>query len=60
MDYRKKIEETRQDYIHGRIDLETAKSIVIPLLHIMNAKAAKIAREHGKIHRPLTFGYVFR
>lgn len=60
MDYRATIQAIRSDYLRGHIDLDQAKAKVLPLLEAMNEKGAKIAKEHKKTFKPLTFGYVFR
>ena len=60
MNYRQKILKIRSDYLQGRIDLETAKNRVKPLLELMNEKGAQISKEHGRKFTKLTFGYVFR
>lgn len=60
MDYREKILLIRSEYLQGRIDLDTAKANVQPLLDTMNKRGEKISKQFGKKYRPLTFGYVFR
>lgn len=60
MEYRSKILSIRDDYLHGKINLDQAKELVKPLLDEMNAKGEKISKEHNKRFKPLTFGYVFR
>ena len=60
MEYRAKIEHIRAMYQNGYIKLDEAKAEVTPLLDNMNAIGRRIAKEHGKTFKPLTFGYVFR
>ncbi len=60
IDYRSKILDIRSDYLRGKITLDEAKSLVLPLLNEMNIRGEKIAKEFGKKFNKLTFGYVFR
>ena len=60
MDYRDKIQFYRSQYLHGEIDLDTAKKLVEPLLVVMNEYGKEIAKKYGRKYKPLTFGYVMR
>lgn len=60
MDYRRKIQAIRSEYLRGRITYEEAKKMVEPLLVEMNDKGMSIAHQSGFKFRRLTFGYVFR
>lgn len=60
MEYRTEIGKIRGRFQRGEITIEQAEAEVKPLLEEMNAKGAKIAKEHGRSYKKLTFGYVFR
>ncbi len=60
MNFRNEILKIRSDYLKGKIDFDTAKGLVNPLLVTMNDTGLQIAKEHGKKFKKLTFNYVFR
>ena len=60
MDNRNKIQFIRSEYLQGRISLNEAKSNIEPILKVINETGEKIAKEHGKKWKKLTFNYIFR
>jgi len=44
----------------GGLDYDTGKALALPLLSIINAKQAEIAKRHGRRPVPLSFGYALR
>lgn len=60
MDYCKKILHIRSLYLKGKINLDTTKARILPLLVEMNKIGACIAKRHGQKFYKLTFNYVLR
>jgi len=51
------IAEIKRRYVTGEIDREEAKRLADPILERINARAAEIARRHGKKNYP-ALGFV--
>lgn len=59
-DYRGIMAKIKAEMLAGKLTVDEAMIKAQPFINEMNQKAAKIAKEYGKKHKPFTFGYIMR
>lgn len=60
LENRAKIADIRRRLLQGAITYDEAKTEAQPILARINATGARIAREHGFKHKPITFSTLMR